>query len=121
MPVQGGPVDHPFRLGAAGLDCGALGQGERGHGGLGEIAAGGVFTTELRAPTRRTAFSARVWRPAVNAAGLPQTVTFHALRTSTRACSSGTASRSRPSRRGWGTRAPPRRWTPTAASGPTRT
>src|SRR5215210_4895686 len=39
-----------------------------------------VFTTELRAPIRRTAFSARVWRPAVNAAGLPQAVTFHALR-----------------------------------------
>jgi integrase len=35
-----------------------------------------VFTTELGAPTRRTAFSARVWRPAVTAAGLPQTVTF---------------------------------------------
>jgi hypothetical protein len=30
-----------------------------------------VFTTDLRAPIRRTAFSARVWRPAVKAAGLP--------------------------------------------------
>jgi integrase len=39
-----------------------------------------VFTTEPRAPVRRTAFSARVWRPAVNAAGLRQTVTVHALR-----------------------------------------
>ena len=39
-----------------------------------------VFTTDLRAPIRRTAFSARVWRPAVKAAGLPASVTFHALR-----------------------------------------
>src|SRR3954463_4712374 len=39
-----------------------------------------LFTTELGAPIRRTAFSARVRRPAANAAGLPQTVTFHALR-----------------------------------------
>ena len=43
-------------------------------------ADGFVFTTELGAPIRRTAFSARVWRPAVQAAGLPAAVTFHALR-----------------------------------------
>jgi integrase len=39
-----------------------------------------VFTTELGAPIRRTAFSARVWRQSVTAAGLPTSVTFHALR-----------------------------------------
>ena len=39
-----------------------------------------LFTTEQGSPIRRTAFSARVWRPAVKAAGLPDTVTFHALR-----------------------------------------
>jgi integrase len=39
-----------------------------------------VLTTELRAPIRRTAFSARVWRLAVTSAGLPLSVTFHALR-----------------------------------------
>jgi integrase len=38
-----------------------------------------VFTTELGAPIRRTAFSARVWRPAVRRAGLSG-VTFHSLR-----------------------------------------
>ena len=41
--------------------------------------------------------------------------------TTTPRCSSGTASRSRPSRPGWATRAPPRRWTPTATCGRTRT
>ncbi|SDY50811.1 Site-specific recombinase XerD [Modestobacter sp. DSM 44400] len=39
-----------------------------------------LFTTELRTPIRRTAFSARVWQPAVKRAGLPTSVTFHALR-----------------------------------------
>jgi integrase len=39
-----------------------------------------VFTTELGAPIRRTAFSARVWQPSVKAARLPRSVTFHALR-----------------------------------------
>jgi integrase len=39
-----------------------------------------VFTTELGTPRRRTAFSGRVWRPAVRAAGLPASVTFHSLR-----------------------------------------
>ena len=39
-----------------------------------------VFTTELGAPIRRTAFSARVWQQSVKAAGLPTSVTFHALR-----------------------------------------
>jgi integrase len=39
-----------------------------------------LFTTEVGTPIRRTAFSARVWRPAVKAAGLPTSVTFHALR-----------------------------------------
>ncbi len=39
-----------------------------------------VFTTELGAPIRRTTFSARVWQPAVRDAGLPPSVTFHALR-----------------------------------------
>jgi integrase len=39
-----------------------------------------VFTTELVAPFLRTAFSARVRPPAVDAAGLPQTVIFRALR-----------------------------------------
>jgi integrase len=38
-----------------------------------------VFTTELGAPIRRTAFSERVWRRAVKRAGL-NGVTFHALR-----------------------------------------
>jgi integrase len=38
-----------------------------------------VFTTELGAPIRRTAYSARVWRPAVRRAGLSG-VTFHSLR-----------------------------------------
>jgi integrase len=38
-----------------------------------------VFTTELAAPIRRTAFSERVWRPAVKRAGLGG-VTLHALR-----------------------------------------
>ncbi|PRY47423.1 site-specific recombinase XerD [Geodermatophilus tzadiensis] len=38
-----------------------------------------VFNTELGAPIRRTAFSARVWRPAVRRAGLSG-VTFHSLR-----------------------------------------
>src|SRR5690348_2657365 len=36
--------------------------------------------TDTASPVGRTAFSARVWRPAVNAAGLPQTVAVHALR-----------------------------------------
>jgi integrase len=38
-----------------------------------------LFTTELGAPIRRTAFSERVWRPAVKRAGLSE-ATFHALR-----------------------------------------
>jgi integrase len=38
-----------------------------------------VFTTELGAAIRRTAFSERVWRPAVKRAGLSG-VTLHALR-----------------------------------------
>jgi integrase len=38
-----------------------------------------VFTTELGAPIRRTAFSERVWRPAVKRAGLSG-ATLHALR-----------------------------------------
>ncbi|WP_211355142.1 site-specific integrase [Blastococcus colisei] len=38
-----------------------------------------LFTTELGASIRRTAFSERVWRPAVKRAGLSG-VTFHALR-----------------------------------------
>lgn len=38
-----------------------------------------VFTTELDAPIRRTAFSERVWRPAVKRAGLSG-ASFHALR-----------------------------------------
>ncbi|MGX5653172.1 tyrosine-type recombinase/integrase [Geodermatophilus nigrescens] len=41
---------------------------------------GFVFTTDLGNPIRRTAFSATVWRPAVRAAGLDDTVTFHGLR-----------------------------------------
>ncbi len=60
---------------------------------------GFVFSTDLAKPIRRTAFSATVWRPAVRAAGLDDTATFHGLRTFTPACSSGTASRSKPSRR----------------------
>jgi integrase len=44
-------------------------------------APGGfVFTTTAGTPQRRTAFSARVWQPAVRAAGLDGSVTFHALR-----------------------------------------
>jgi integrase len=39
-----------------------------------------VFTTELGMPIRRTAFSGRGQRPAVRAAGLPASVTFHSLR-----------------------------------------
>ena len=42
-------------------------------------ADGFVFTTELGAPIRRTAFSDRVWRPAAKRAGLDG-ATFHALR-----------------------------------------
>ncbi|HEX2073963.1 MAG TPA: site-specific integrase [Geodermatophilus sp.] len=38
-----------------------------------------VFSTELGTPIRRTAFSERVWRPAVKRAGLSG-VTLHALR-----------------------------------------
>jgi integrase len=41
---------------------------------------GFVFTTDLGNPIRRTAFSATVWRPAVRAAALDDTVTFHGLR-----------------------------------------
>src|SRR4051794_11641276 len=41
---------------------------------------GFVFTTTTGTPMRRTAFSARVWRPAALAAGLDGSVTFHALR-----------------------------------------
>ena len=37
------------------------------------------FTTEIGEPIRRTAFSARVWRPVVKRAG-PSGVTMHALR-----------------------------------------
>jgi len=40
---------------------------------------GFLFTTELGGPIRRTAFSDRVWRPAVKRAGLSG-VTMHALR-----------------------------------------
>jgi site-specific recombinase XerD len=39
-----------------------------------------LFTTEVGTQIRRTAFSARVWRPAVKAAGLSTSVTFHAMR-----------------------------------------
>jgi integrase len=38
-----------------------------------------LFTTEIGEPIRRTAFSERVWRPAVKRAGLSG-VTMHALR-----------------------------------------
>jgi integrase len=41
---------------------------------------GFVFTSPEGHPQRRTAFSARVWRPAVAAAGLPDDTTFHGLR-----------------------------------------
>lgn len=54
---------------------------------------GFAFTTEAGKPIRRTAFSAQVWQPAAKAAGLPPTETFHGLRTTTRRCSFGTASR----------------------------
>ncbi|GAB3454124.1 tyrosine-type recombinase/integrase [Kineococcus endophyticus] len=39
-----------------------------------------VFRDTAGEPMRRTAFSARVWRPAIKAAGLPTTFTFHHLR-----------------------------------------
>jgi integrase len=39
-----------------------------------------VFRASEGGPMRRTAFSARVWRPAINAAGLPTSFTFHHLR-----------------------------------------
>lgn len=42
-------------------------------------SAGLVFTDD-GAPMRRTAFSRRVWRPAIKTAKLPADVTFHALR-----------------------------------------
>jgi integrase len=38
-----------------------------------------LFTTGVGTPIRRTAFSARVWQPAVTRAGPPASVTFHAL------------------------------------------
>lgn len=41
---------------------------------------GFVFTTEPSLPIRRTAFSARVWRPAIKQAGLPVGTRFHDLR-----------------------------------------
>ena len=39
-----------------------------------------VFVDAEGRPMRRTAFSARVWRPAIKAAGLPTSFTFHHLR-----------------------------------------
>jgi integrase len=48
---------------------------------LGLVALGDqfVFTTELSDPIRRTAFSERIWRPALKRAGLSG-VTMHGLR-----------------------------------------
>ncbi|NAZ80588.1 tyrosine-type recombinase/integrase [Kineococcus sp. R8] len=43
-------------------------------------ASGFVFTDAHGQPMRRTAFSARVWRPAIKSADLPTTLTFHHLR-----------------------------------------
>ncbi len=43
-------------------------------------ADGLLFTTGTGEPIRRTAFSARVWQPAVRRAGLPEGTGFHGLR-----------------------------------------
>jgi integrase len=42
--------------------------------------SGLLFTAESGGPIRRTAYSARVWRPAVQRAQLPKGTTFHDLR-----------------------------------------
>ncbi len=60
--------------------------------------SGLIFTTELGAPLSRTRFSASVWRPATERAGVAGTV-FHDLRHYYASCSSGTASPSRSSKR----------------------
>jgi len=43
-------------------------------------SGGYVFVDDQGGPMRRTAFSARVWRPAIRAAGLSTSFTFHHLR-----------------------------------------
>lgn len=42
-----------------------------------------VFTSDEGTPLRRTNFRRRIWRPAVERAGLPAATTFHALRHAT--------------------------------------
>ena len=79
-----------------------------------------IFTNDGGAPIDRTRFSADVWRPAVERAGVPKGVGFHALRHYYASLLISQERASRPSRPVSGTPAPPRRSTHTLTSGPTR-
>ncbi len=78
------------------------------------------FTTGIGEPIRRTAFSERVWRPAVQRAGLGG-VTMHALRHFCVSLLIQHGQLVKTSRPAWGTPRPPRRWAPTRTCGRTPT